>query len=782
MASYRQQPSKVHDHHYTAENRPLAIGANFHDDPICRSTLRKSHALGLDAPLPSDYHPHTSYVYNGSGNDWSWLYSTSASTYGGESAARPASTGSNSTADPVPVLRFLAYTREPIVESNAETVRIRRMGIVFHTQDGSIAIREARQPNSGIVQGQVLQRQRVPRDTTNIQDVLTIEDFTIGGTVVIFNKEYTIVDCDERTRKYLRETLKRVDVPDVGLPWPSDDDTYSAAAIKGLTFQPKKLIPTPIMDQKRVVEQLNSGIISKHPPDEVHMAKQFLQNKINEHLEFAALWDDRSKIGGDLRRCAIRFFLENDTIEIIEIRPDNAGREGSCKLLCRQRVTKDGSEVPVHKGLQNTFGVLLKQGFLEAPDIKIGSFLKVYARDYLVYDADAFTRSFMERKYGLVLPPAMDITEILQRGRILLPPQIPPPHDGYGTEEDSLQNWKYLSLKPPKADVEKLEREAGRIMVFAATLVAPCNPQDAGRQFVIRFDRATDEVEIIEQSIRNSGFIGGIFLSKRRHLKPLPDGRNVPFTPQDFPLGGNVTILGRTYQLDEMDKRSERLVRGIPDPITEGRVRELMISFKNALQAKFVRMHEAYRQIAPQGALTTRELREFFRGTSADISEDEAALLIHCMSPTGNGVVSYSKFIEVMDIPNSYNMDVLAVHPRSIRNINLAADSTITTKAIATASDAARRRYLTQQLVEKLDQRRGTVQEVFRLMAGHSSNGKMNRNAFSYGLKEYLHFNVTPEEHEVLVNILFDGSEDSNGDITVRQFHDFLERYQGGSG
>lgn len=774
MSVSRQQPIKGYNFQPAVENIPLGVGGNFHDDPICRSTLRKSHTLGLDAKLPEAYSPHTQYQFSGVQNDFTWLYQSSSAAYGATASARREVATPPQQADQ-PVLRFLAYTREAISESSAEGTRIRKMGIVFHMVDNSIAIREARQPNSGIVQGQVLLRQRVPRRLENPDDVLTIDDFKIGAPVVIFGKEYHIVDMDESSRRYFRETLKR-DIPDFAVPWPEDEDTYNAKVANSLHFRARKFIPTQIMDQKRVVEQLNSGIISKHPPDEIQTAQQFLRNKINEHLQFAALWDDRSKISGDLRHCVIRYYLENDTIEIMEDRPDNCGREGSCKLLCRQRVTRDGSEVPVHAGLQNTFGVILKNNYLQAPDIKIGQFLKVYHRDYLVYDADSFTRKYVKETYGVDLAPAVDVSEIVARGKIELPLQFPPPHDGYGTEEDSLQNWKHLMLKAPKGDAAKMEREDGRVMVFSAVLAPPVAPEDEGRQFVICFHRATDEVEIIENQVRNSGIVPGKFLAKRRHLKALPGGRNVPFTPADFEVGKPVTIYSRTFILTAIDKRSYRIVHSIPDTVTEDRIRELVIIFKNLLQIRYLRIHEAYRQIAPQGALTIKEITEFFRNCSCLLTEEEAIHLVQYMSPLGNGVVSYDEFIQVMDIPNSDNMDVTSINPRSVKNITLTVDKQFAS-ATTVAAETSLVRNLTQQLIAKLDQRRGTVQEVFRLLSNHNTNGKLNKKDFRIALKELLHFNVTPKEENILVSVLFNGMEDASGDITFRQFHEFLEAH-----
>lgn len=761
------------------DNRPLAIGANFHDDPLCRNTNRKSQVLAIDSRRnDATYAPHTEYRYNGlsSGDEFAWMYQTSSATAHGRTTGSlgQSASGSTAAADDAPTLRFLAYTRDVILESNRETTRIRKMGIVFHVQDGSIAIREAKQANSGMPQGQVLLRQQVPRSPTNVKDILGIDDFDIGATIVIYDRPYHIVDCDERTRQYLRNVLGR-DVPDMSLPWPKDEDTYNNNLVIANTRHPKKAMPSNLMDQKRVVEQLASGIISKHPPDEVRMAQQFLRNKINEHLQFAAVWDDRKSISGDLRRCAIRYFLENDTVEIIEIRPDNAGREGGCKLLCRQRVAKtEADDLPLHAAPQNTFGIILKDGYLEPLDFKLGEHLRIHKRNYFIHDADAFTRAYLKENFAVELPPAVDITEVLERGKVQLPVQVPPPHDGFGTEEDSFQNWKYLSLKPPPADFEKLENESGKVMTFAASLAPPVAPEEAGRQFVINYYRATDEIEIIENNVRNSGVVGGKFLAKRRHLKRLPDGRQVPYAPADFNVGGTVTILQRTFVLDSIDRRSKRLVDGIPYPVTEDRVRELVIVFKTLLQSKFLRIHEAYRVLAPGGTLTIKELMEFFRSSTCTIREEEALLLLQYISPNRGGVIAFEDFVKVMDVPNSHNIDESSMHPRSVKNVNLGVRTEFA-NATVDAADIALRRNLRRQLVDKLAQRRATLQEVFRLMAGNRPNGKLNRASFATALNELLHFNVSAKEQRILVDLLFYGQEDSEGDITIKQFHEFIE-------
>lgn len=60
--------------------------------------------------------------------------------------------------------------------------------------------------NSGISQGCIVSRQRVPRKTLNDSNNLTMLDFNVQKEVTIFDRTYTIIDCDDFTRKYLNRT------------------------------------------------------------------------------------------------------------------------------------------------------------------------------------------------------------------------------------------------------------------------------------------------------------------------------------------------------------------------------------------------------------------------------------------------------------------------------------------------------------------------------------------------------------------------------------------------
>lgn len=72
-----------------------------------------------------------------------------------------------------------------------------------------VKIVEQRTMNSGISQGCIVSRQRVPRKISD--DILTMLDLNVQKEVTIFDRTYKIIDCDEFTRKYLNRS--GIDVP-----------------------------------------------------------------------------------------------------------------------------------------------------------------------------------------------------------------------------------------------------------------------------------------------------------------------------------------------------------------------------------------------------------------------------------------------------------------------------------------------------------------------------------------------------------------------------------------
>lgn len=87
---------------------------------------------------------------------------------------------------------------------------------------------------------------------------------------------------------------------------------------------------------------------------------------------------------------------------------------------------------------------------------------------------------------------------------------IIPPHNGIGSEEDSLGYIYRLVPKPPKKDFFKWVDQ--QICLRFTAVPAKPKPEDANRKFILTFYLNDDSIQIYEPPTRNSGFSEGKFL------------------------------------------------------------------------------------------------------------------------------------------------------------------------------------------------------------------------------------------------------------------------------
>ncbi|CAJ1009216.1 putative DUF1126 PH-like domain containing protein [Leishmania naiffi] len=762
----RTQPEKHYAHAPQSENLPLAIGANFHDDPINRSTLRKSHNLLLERK--TDYAPHTKYCY--SGQPFERLHTTAEAAVEDEEAVWNGWFSEDFTKEDLDdfVVRMLGYFTEDVSESSAEKERVRKVCISFFVKDDSLSITEIAQKNSGLGESKILSRRQVPKDMRNPNDIFLLSDFRVGDSVSIYGQTYYITDMDKRSRRYFREVLEK-GIPDA-LSIPQDSFTRTAAA--SAERSTKRVVTSDDMDRKRAIEQQLTGIYTKHSTEDIAITKEFLKNKINEHLTYLALWDDRGNISGDLHYCVIRVFLENNTIEIAECRPENSGRWGGPILIHRQRIPHPSADLTQSRYQQHTYGKLMKNDYLCPEDIQVGETYVIYGKPFYVYDSDAFTRNYVREKYQVIIKDAVDIAPFgtLEKRTSVF---YPPPPNGFGSERETRSNWLSLVGKPGRIDHELAQRESGRVMSFSAKLAKPIVAGDESREFVISFYRETKELAIFEKPKRNSGMLGGRFLAKGAHRKDMPNGTTVPFSADDFQVGQVIEIYRRPFLLTGLDAGTQRILDGTDKDVTEDRIKCLVVLLKQQLNLKFTRSSEAFLGLAPQGTLGYVQVKEFLRACSCNITDEEALLLVQNLSPGTDGVISYEDFRQVVDV-SSESMDEASLTTRSIRNVNMTRNDQL--KSTATVSEEKmRRKQLRDMLQFKLIQRKGSVQEQFRLLSDYSANSRLNRDMFRISLNTVLHFNMSKGDEDTLVSLLFDNVEDENGDITYKQFQEFVD-------
>jgi len=171
--------------------------------------------------------------------------------------------------------------------------------------------------------------------------------------------------------------------------------------------------------------------------------KKFLVND-RKVLKFWCIWDDPS-LYGEKRRFILHYFLADGTVDVSEIHIPNSGRDHFPQLLSRCKLPK----VPPPTGC-----ALIGSDYSDAveyythADFRVGCYVTVYSRHFLIVKADEFTKQFYREVHGLT---DKDFVPVEQKEKIYVPPvRCPPPHNGYGEEEDSLGSFYSLIPRPPR--------------------------------------------------------------------------------------------------------------------------------------------------------------------------------------------------------------------------------------------------------------------------------------------------------------------------------------------
>lgn len=104
------------------------------------------------------------------------------------------------------VLCFYAFFKESLHEVYQAPYQVRKVKILFYLEDGTMQVSEPRVPNTGLSQGCVVSRQRIPRPAPCQNEFLSILDLNVNQTVTIFNRVYQITGCDKSTRYFLNRS------------------------------------------------------------------------------------------------------------------------------------------------------------------------------------------------------------------------------------------------------------------------------------------------------------------------------------------------------------------------------------------------------------------------------------------------------------------------------------------------------------------------------------------------------------------------------------------------
>jgi len=177
----------------------------------------------------------------------------------------------------------------------------------------------------------------------------------------------------------------------------------------------------------------------------------------------------------------------------------------------------------------------------------VGSCVNLWRRKIWIYGCDDFTQNFYKEFMGVDQKQnCIDVEEIPKKHVKL----APPPHNGVGTDEDSLENCKHIQPKAAKVDLERLMTKSGIILRFECRMVNG-EPEDENRRFIIGFFPQDDNVACWELPVRNSGHLGGKFAEKKRTKNP-DTGKY--FTLSDLAIGKTVCIAAQPMLILRADE------------------------------------------------------------------------------------------------------------------------------------------------------------------------------------------------------------------------------------
>ena len=466
--------------------------------------------------------------------------------------------------DDMEMLKFYAYFAEPLLEYDQssrpyETERIRKCVINYYVKDATLSIEEPRTKNSGYVQGKLLKRSQVTKgsDLKNSPAYGPL-DFDVGETLEIFGRSFVIVDADGRTRqlygKHFDKILK------AAIEYPDDGFDAERARVEIKYKQAPSILP-------------GKGA----PP-----AFRNNDDPFEMCLRFSCAYQDDRPDGEATRHFTLLYYVADDTVEIKENCTDGVLRFPN--LLRRSKLPRNVSSVP-----ENPLADVPKISYVTWQDLRCGAAILVWGRPVLLLTCDRRTEAwFMNR--GIIQQPL----QVAPNDPAAFPCTLPP-FNGFGAENDLYAMG--LSLQPAiinstQDDYKRFMAADNKVLRFECVLA----PKEGGaqlsftsstsslessgsRNFVINYYLGDDTIMVYEPPVRNSGFTGGIFLTRMRYKKHIPDHRGSKrsglgsvlsrwLRPADFYEGAEVAFeapttgrLLQTFQVVNADDYTKRVER-----------------------------------------------------------------------------------------------------------------------------------------------------------------------------------------------------------------------------
>eukprot|EP00039_Didymoeca_costata_P029173 m.23525 g.23525 ORF g.23525 m.23525 type:complete len:633 (+) comp7511_c0_seq1:131-2029(+) len=555
------------------------------------------------------------------------------------------------------VLRFYGHFQEAVHESRVENYRVRNCTILFYLEDDTIQITEKKTANSGIDQGTLIRRHRIPKPAPHDDEFYTVEDLNVGKEVTLYGRTFALTSCDEFTVDFLGKLGIRV-----GPQGPAPPDPH-----------------TETLKQKAQFTQ------ARRPYEKVDTLRQFLEND-RQVLRFYCLWDDSQSMFGDKRYMVLHYYLADDTCEVKEVLPPNSGRSGNGMFYSRAKLPKNIDSLVKHPGgasnnrtVLNVFskGITdrkstqildsLRTGASNDPfytdaDFQIGVSIQLLGRELLICDCDEFTKSYYKTKFGIEEFEPIEVSEPMPEA----PKNEPPPPTGYGNDDDSMVSVHKLVLQPPRKYPGKFLPEdapevGGNVLRWAAKLDST-DPLSEDRQFILSYYLVDDTFSIYEQPARNAGRPSGKFLERGKYK--LPDGAR-HYDAHDFLKGARLEIQRHPFVLIYADEYTYNFMEQNNFPFSS--VDDAMVSsclhmlsiyllllfnmmIQDKLRSAENEQKETLKSLTPRedGSMDASELRAALLDAGVLANEQEVETIVRAFS-VGDGAVDHNRLVELLE-------------------------------------------------------------------------------------------------------------------------------------
>jgi len=536
------------------------------------------------------------------------------------------------------VLRFYAYGKETVGETNLENYRVQPFKILYYLQDDTIQISAPKADNSGLgvyaavggpgdkgLSANLLKRGKLSKADGSL---ITASDFQIGEEFEFLGRKVFVYECDDFTRQYYEAMGKPLNPAD-----PSDNSVPSDAFGASLAKKKQSMAAPMLRTAEKMYTEamLNGGHINANMQD--------FMEKDKHVMRFYAIMDDLQTPQFERRPFIINYFLADKKVQIREQYPLNSGRDGFplfCKKQRLPRGLKPEVRGPMHSAYQ-------EEDYVCLDDLFVGGTLECFNQKLFIYDADEFTRKHYLKNRGQELGEAIDVR--LPEPKPVVHPV--PPYTGLGSWEDSMGSVNMLRPKKPKKDLAKLFFNDGKTLRFSAKFSGSVAEEDVMRRFLISYYLYDDCIMVHEPPQRNLGIVTGRFLEKAVHLNQLS---GVLFHPNDFKVGNEIKVLSHQFLILDMDEYTRNyfkmLEAGEDTHPANTNLNDVLKRLRQAVREQQPQMQAIFRRFDADrnGVLCYHEIERMLQKFGFHLSPEETLCIMKYFDPKGEGQIDYNTF------------------------------------------------------------------------------------------------------------------------------------------